>query len=438
MLYGFACLFVIGFLWGSLGGLGTALPATLERERLTQLLAPSYAVFVAWILQAILMEIGEQDEAVLVRDYGQAAAHFLQTLNYNWYDTDWVATLSAAGALLLFAAIRRRFDWATCFLLVLAAGWWIGFTLLTTALGMRMTPNRGDSWAGVLGMVAAAFIWLISCRMYAVAWSTLVAGLIGGLGFSGAAFIQLLELTSGYKTNWHSVLEQTYGFINGVGIGIAMVYLARRTPRVTDAQEERPWTDTFCVLFVLLGITWLNIRKNLPSMWLKEKTIPEEMYGLSATTWFTLAYLLLALAVVVPLLWHRRVRRIAIVPDSWLGKGQMLFLVFLWWIIVGNLSRYLPFNPLRMITEGTIHLNACLLTLLTLLLPTVAWGVPYGGVWDWPRTLKRTLMLGGAACALVILLEFAVTRVVWGDKFSGHGMRHIRFGPDSTAGKYKP
>ncbi|HEY2159278.1 MAG TPA: hypothetical protein VGH33_26870, partial [Isosphaeraceae bacterium] len=33
VLYGFACLFVIGFLWAAFGGAGTALPACLDRER---------------------------------------------------------------------------------------------------------------------------------------------------------------------------------------------------------------------------------------------------------------------------------------------------------------------------------------------------------------------------------------------------------------------
>lgn len=438
VLYGFACLFVIGFLWGSLGGLGTALPAALDRQRLSELIIPTCAVFVAWFIQAILMEIGEQDEALLLRDYGATATEFLKGLHYNWYDTDWVAALSAAGAVLILAVIRRRVDWGTCFILALAAGWWIGFTVLTPGLGIRMTPNRGDSWAGMLGMVGAGFIFLLSCRLYAVAWSTLVVGLIGGLGFSGATLFELLELTTGYKTNWHSVLEQTYGFINGLGVGVAMVFLARRTPRVSDEPATRRWTETFCVAFVLVVITWLNIRKNMIFIWLPGKVIPEEMYGLSATAWFNLAYFCLAATVLIPLVYHRRVRKIAIVPESWLGRGQLLFLVFLWWIIVGDLSRYLPFDDRRMITEGVIFCNACVLTMFALLLPNVTCGMPYEQPYDWPRVLKRTLGWGLTACALVVLLEFAVTRVTWGDKFSGHGKQHIRFGPNSTTGKYPP
>src|SRR6478735_6480762 len=54
VLYGFACLFVIGFLWAAMGGAGTALPAFLDRQRLTGFFAPLLAVFAAWWLQDVL------------------------------------------------------------------------------------------------------------------------------------------------------------------------------------------------------------------------------------------------------------------------------------------------------------------------------------------------------------------------------------------------
>src|SRR5437870_8134596 len=51
VLYGFACLFAIGFLWAAMGGAGTALPALLDRDRLTEFFIPLTAVFIAWCLQ---------------------------------------------------------------------------------------------------------------------------------------------------------------------------------------------------------------------------------------------------------------------------------------------------------------------------------------------------------------------------------------------------
>src|SRR6266850_933324 len=56
-LYGFACLFAIGFLWAAMGGAGAALPAFLNRERLTEFFAPLTAVFVGWAVQDIVTGI---------------------------------------------------------------------------------------------------------------------------------------------------------------------------------------------------------------------------------------------------------------------------------------------------------------------------------------------------------------------------------------------
>lgn len=51
--YGFFCLFVIGFLWGGLGGAGTALPAVADRERLTGFFRPLCWVFAVWFVLTV-------------------------------------------------------------------------------------------------------------------------------------------------------------------------------------------------------------------------------------------------------------------------------------------------------------------------------------------------------------------------------------------------
>ena len=76
-----------------------------------------------------------------------------------------------------------------------------------------------------------------------------------------------------------------------------------------------------------------------------------------------------ALAVVLLLFRHLR-RRLALIPESRLGKAQLLYLVFLWWVVIGNLMRAIPpFQEQRLITEGVIHLVAVLCTLFALLWP---------------------------------------------------------------------
>jgi hypothetical protein len=57
VVYGFACLFLTGFLWAAIGGAGTALPAFLSRQQLTELLIPISTVFAAWVGQDILFNV---------------------------------------------------------------------------------------------------------------------------------------------------------------------------------------------------------------------------------------------------------------------------------------------------------------------------------------------------------------------------------------------
>ena len=56
VLYGFACLFVIGFLWAALGGAGTALPAVVDQDVSRLAVSPMGVVFALWWLQGVAIE----------------------------------------------------------------------------------------------------------------------------------------------------------------------------------------------------------------------------------------------------------------------------------------------------------------------------------------------------------------------------------------------
>ncbi|MEK7675006.1 MAG: hypothetical protein AAB676_04110 [Verrucomicrobiota bacterium] len=426
VLYGFGSLFVIGFLWGAMGGAGTALPALLDRERLTEFFAPLTAVFMAWWLQ-------DRAESWLVAVNPQ----FRHESPLYWNDTDWLGALTAIAAVLALALIRRRLDRASSLILHCAIGWWAGFLLLVELLGWRMTPPRSDNWAGCIGMTLGLWVYLQRHGLSGVTLASLVTGFFGGFGFSAATMLKLVEVTSGWQTNWHSVLEQTYGFINGVGVAVAMLCLASRAPRISEEPLARRWTEVYAVGFVLLGVTYLNLSKN-PEEWIKAKAFPEMLYSLSAETWFGLAYLLLAAAVLALLIRHQR-RPLALLPATWLGKGQLLYVVFLWWMVLGNFDRaQVAFVPQRLVTEGTIHFNAVLCTVLLLffarpaplnLLPAAA---------NLGTLLKKTLVIGLAGMTLSVLADWGIVRAIYGDQSAGHGGQHIRFGPNATATKEKP
>ena len=114
-----------------------------------------------------------------------------------------------------------------------------------------------------------------------------------------------------------------------------------------------------------------------------------------------------------------------------MGRGQLLYVVLLWWLVVGNFERALVrFAPQRLVTEGVIGAVGLACTLLVL-----AWT---------PQTRKAPPLGGGRrksvagpdarrrACwprPLSIVIDWAVVRAIYGDRFAGHASNHIRFGP---------
>ena len=87
----------------------------------------------------------------------------------DWYDTDWLAALLAGVAALAVVLLRGGVDRSTSLILHLAVGWWAGFGLLVLGLGLRMTPPRGDNWAGCLGMTAGAIVYCMRTGLAEVA-----------------------------------------------------------------------------------------------------------------------------------------------------------------------------------------------------------------------------------------------------------------------------
>lgn len=441
--YGLACLFVIGFIWGALGGTGTSLPAFLSRARLTELLVPALVVFAAWFAQDIFMSVQEAGLAQQVKQGTMTAEQMETQLNwFDWHDTDWLGVVVAAVALLVLGLVRRRFCWGTRLGLAMCAGWWLGFSLLTLWLNLRMTPPRGDNWAGALGMLVAVLVFLHRSREWEVLSSTLIVGFFGGLAFTGSTTIKLVLVHPGFQdrffgrvieTNWHSVLEQTFGFIAGIGVGLMMGYWSTRAVRHLEEPPVRRWAEPVCVFFVLLAISYVNIVKNLEAVWLKDpRTLADTLWGYSSYTWFYLAYGALAVTIALPLWLHYRGRELPLLPATRLGKGQLLFVVFLWWIVLGNLSRTVPFAEQRLVTEGTIHLNACICTLFALLLPRLGRTAGEDPLPPFRLLVRNAAVAVTVGAVLVVAGEYGLVRGLWGDTFAGHAGKHIRFGPDRT------
>jgi hypothetical protein len=377
-----------------------------------------------------------------------------------------------------------RFDFPLRLLLGMAIGWWIGFLLLPVLGslllaghgGLRMTPPRGDNWAGVLGTLVAALVicWWHGHRPVVLA--ALVCGLVGGIGFSSAAWLEgvlvsqgnpALQVDPGQWTawhqgdpvdelppdrladlrrwahwqnqNWHSFLEQTYGFVNGIAVVGALAVLVKRVPPLSDSAKARSWMSDLALCFLLPVLTYVNMVKNV-EQWTRDlgdgrRALPLEMQApwldvtLSALGWFHLAAAVATFAFLVVLLRSRR-QPLAALPASWLGRGQCLLLVLMWIFVIGNFARALPdFAQERLLTEGIVYGNAVAVTALVLLMPisTVQPAAEPSATWG-RRTMAAIALCAVCAMAIPSVQTWSL-REIYGDAPTGKRGLNYRFGP---------
>jgi hypothetical protein len=553
VIYGFFGLYVLGFLWGALGGAGTAFPAVATADQLRGIFRPILWVFACWLALAAFYLIFDAWEA----DHADSTWKRHESLLY-WFDTDWLQALVAllalcaldlwdrrfakarelaalaiggalAGAMLFWIAsltglaqvlgwllvqpqghlptllalpenagvseeairatllnnwpnflaqhpghsgwiaglvlgvavyfLRRgEFRGMTGLLAAMAAGWLLAFLAGPVLLGfggagLRMTPPRGDNWAGLVGVVGGLLWWTARHQLRPVAHAALLCGTVGGLGFAGAAFLKLCLVSLGnpaltsdagtvaawqhwQQSNWHSFLEQTYGLFNGLGVALVLWVIARRQPVAEALPPATRSTKVLAVAFTLFAVTGLNIQKSVGT-WVDAGSVPDIMamplvsgVALSAYAWFLVVYLGFC-AVGMALLWRHLRRPIAFIPPDPVGKGQLYFLVLLWMVVVMNFERALPgFAAGRLLTEGVIFVNAIAATALILVWAPAREAAAPAGPAQW--RLGRAVV----ACAMAALLGTAGfslgIRAIYGDAPAGHASRQVRFGDDAV------
>jgi hypothetical protein len=476
-----------------------------------------------WLGQMILRQVGlEQPLASLLTyqlgdpgyTHPETGALAFDPDNFlnNWpqWFGDYPDLVGLAIGLVLGTAVYFRiygkFRSSSSLIVYMAAGWIIcfmafpvlGSLFFTDFGGLRMTPPRADDWAGLTGAFLGMILWMRQNNLLAVAVAAVISGTIGGLGFAGIQWLKQLMMAPGnprilaaegftpgsaqYETivanwadwqhqNWHSFLEQGYGFVNGLAIAVALGILASRLP-IRSIPESIPtrsgsgrWTLVIATLFVLLGITYVNLFKNVrrwseqlnPDVWQRVVTGPD---GLQETTaplwdvpyvgrlpgvdflhltpegWFNLTWLLFVAASIVLLRRHLS-QPLTIVPRTWLGKGQLVFLLLLWVMVIGNFERELVgWTPGRLLTEWVIFLNAIIVTILVLLLPQEKeQGVPATGTAAFKTLFKRVWVIALLAICASSVLFLQTNRLIYQypsyeklDKVK----YHTRFGPEAN------
>ena len=127
---------------------------------------------------------------------------------------------------------------------------------------------------------------------------------------------------------------------------------------------------------------------------------------------------------------------LALVPATWLGKGQLLYLAFLWTTVFINFADVLPrFAPWRLVTEWFITINAAFCTVLmaSATTPEVR-RYPAPGAADAPYApwILRAAAAGFAGAILISFAGWGLKRAMFGDSSVPNAGVHIRFGPNNT------
>ena len=333
--------------------------------------------------------------------------------------------------------------------------------------GFRLTPPRGDSWSNTLGCLIGLLLYFRKTGQKPVVFVTWLSGAFGGLALTTAQFVKVLCYSPGNprltdnpavvqawqhwrSANWHSLaLEQFAGLLYGLAIVVPLGILASRLPARRDEPRVRPWTEIFSVVFIFNILTYLNIVKNVRDWTGSRKIMVNGAEGifrsvaevlraplfgsinLSAWSWFTLMWIAFTACTILVLVRHRR-HPIALIPSTWLGKGQLLYLMFLWLMVIANFAKaVVAFHDSRIATEGTVMFNALICTVLILGWARQADETPAIRAADYGLYTRKALALTAVLLLSTTILYTAGFRAIYGNKPTGWGGANLRLGPDA-------
>ena len=331
--YGYAGLFVVGGLYGGIGGALLALGITAPRSLLDKFLWPMIGIYCAWLL---LEWFGLK--AWSLELYAKVADRPFDT---SWlYDTLWLDAAAALLLSLILWAIVPRWRDATGLTALLSIAWFAGMALLIWAMGLRMNPSRGDAWAGCVGMLLAFQYWYW-CRRNRVAIMLILYGtLSGGFGFVLGEFIQALgkakwgpigQFPVLQEFGYWTIMEQTLGGAMALGISVAMVRLIRGHLVAPVEDSPSSWFDSFAV-FILLGVVFaFNFKTNYLA-WLKLNNVTNETLTLPSS--MVMSSVAIGILVLLSAAIYRQRRGyLDLAPRTALGKVQLLALLMTWMVM---------------------------------------------------------------------------------------------------------
>lgn len=357
--YGYSSLFIIGAIWGSVGAGCLGLVLTMRRSWLNSWAGPLMLLFLAWRLL----------------DFSGATAWLEE--RYIPKDADGIAAISTLVIGLICLTIPQ---WKSAGELMtwLSAGWCLGFLFLTMLLGLRMTPPRGDNWSGSLGMAIAFAAWLIVYRNRAALYLFLVGLLAGGYGFAlgdglnmmGRAgwghFGELAKINHLDSWKW---MEQSFGFIMGLGVALGVLRLlrGRLRPPVEDAPPGL--IQLVGLLFLLIVMPWFNFFKNVRNLE-EGKLLGVPLFDWPQQIWYVVVGIGLALMMGIACVQYYR-KQLALSPSRPHGRAQLLLLFLMWLSVLAAFLQALPHmnRPGVLWVHITFWFTAILVSVMTILQP---------------------------------------------------------------------
>ena len=203
------------------------------------------------------------------------------------------------------------------------------------------------------------------------------------------------------------------------------------------------------MVFVFNILTYLNVVKNVRDWTAPRRVLVDGAEGvfrsvaevlraplfgsiqLSAWSWFTLMWIAFTACTVLVLVRHRR-QPIALLPSTWLGKGQLLYLMLLWLMVIANFTKaVVAFSDGRIATEGAVMFNALICTVLILGWARQPDETPALREADFGLLTRRALVLTAVLLVATTTLYTTGVRLIYGNRPTGWGGGNLRLGPNA-------
>lgn len=383
--YGYATLFLVGALYGSLGGGFLGLGLTQPRSFFAQFALPLTAIYLAWweisrwgpLSQSVARYFGYYDPETQVTVFAKGLSLYVQG---QWlYDTPWVWGAVALPIAALFWLVVPRTRSACNLIMLMICAWFFGMLILVHVAKLRINPPRSESWAGCVGVLVAFVAWLSARRNRASLMLLCYGGIAGGVGFAIGTFFQMLGKAKWgpidryaflQQFNYWTVMEQTLGLAMGLGVAIGFCRLIRGRLAPPDEDDDRGWTNEFAILLMLGPMLWDNLVRN-SGEWIKNGKFnrrgddPFPDFGVSAETWLMLLSALLTGILIYGMIRNRR-HPLPMLPATWAGRSQ-LFALFLMWLILGI---YFTLNTVHVANMSMFTISATVASLIVLSIPS--------------------------------------------------------------------